>query len=60
MRKKGLKLFKKNILSYIKEFRDYDIYNLSDEVINNALMLHKLEEEDLGTLYFEDWKKEHN
>lgn len=60
MRKKGLKLFKKNILSYIKEFRDYDIYNLSDEVINNALTLHKLEEEDLGTLYFEDWKKEHN
>lgn len=60
MRKNRLKLLKKNILSYIKEFRDYDIYNLSNEVINNALMLHKLGEEDLVALYFEDWKKEHN
>lgn len=59
MRKNRLKLFKKNILSYIKEFRDYDIYNLSEEVINNALTLHKLKEEDLSSLYLEEWKKDH-
>lgn len=57
MRKNRLKLFKTNVLSYIKEFRDYDIYNLSDEMVNNALAHHKLEERDLATLYFEDWKK---
>lgn len=57
MRKNRLKLLKTNVLSYIKEFRDYDIYNLSDEMVNNALAHHKLEEGDLTTLYFESWKK---
>ena len=58
MRKNKLNLFKKNILGYIKEFRDYDIYNLSSEIINDALVHHKLDENKLTTLYVEEWKKE--
>lgn len=58
MRKNKLKSFKKNILSYIKEFKNYDIYNLSEDVISNALSHHKLNEEDLISLYFEETKKE--
>lgn len=58
MRKKKLNLFKKNILGYIKEFRDYDLYNLSSEIINDALVHHKLDEKELTTLYVEEWKKE--
>ena len=58
MRKNKLKLFKKNILGYIKEFKEYDIYNLSEDVITNALTHHKLNEEDLKSLYFEEPKKE--
>ena len=48
-----MKLFKKNILSYIKEFRGCScIYNLSEEVINNALTLHKLKEGDFEFFVF--------
>ena len=58
MRKNKLNLFKKNILGYIKEFRDYDIYNLSSEIINDALVHHKFDDNKLTTLYVEEWKKE--
>lgn len=53
MRKNKLKLFKKSILNYLKEFKNYDIFNLSNEVITCALTHHELNEEDLMNLYFE-------
>jgi len=57
IRKNGLNNLKKNISNYIKEFKDYDFRNLADEVINDALLYHKLDEDNLINLVLKTGKK---
>lgn len=57
MRKNKLNLFKNNIKSFIKEFREYNLRELSDQKIQTMLSTHKLNISDLKVEYTETYKK---
>jgi len=51
MNKKSLNKLATNVRSFYKEFLKLDLRDLSEEQINSYLKLHKLEIEDIKTLY---------
>lgn len=55
MRKGKLKGFKNNIKAYIKEFKSYDIREMSDEKIQELINYHKLDIESLENKYCETY-----
>jgi len=57
LRKGKMRLLKDNIKSFIKEFKLYNISEISDEKIQSFLNVHKLDVSDLETEYFEEYKK---
>ncbi|MGL5873748.1 MAG: DEAD/DEAH box helicase family protein [Xenococcaceae cyanobacterium] len=54
MRKGKLKLFKDNIKSFFKEFKDYQINEVSDSTIQEWLNIHKLDVKSLQQEYTEE------
>ena len=56
MRKNKMQLFRKNILSFFKEFKEYDIMSLEDKFIHDCLEIHDLDNESIVTKYVEDVK----
>jgi len=57
MRKGKLKQLKTNLKSFIKEFKSYNINEISDERLQLFLTTHKLSVEDLETDYSERYYK---
>lgn len=53
IRRGKLKKLKNSIKAFIKEFRSYDLQEIADETIQNALDIHHLNEADFNTLYSE-------
>lgn len=53
MRRKKLDILKRNIKGFIKEIKKYDIHNISDEKINEFLLVHKLDKGNLINDYHE-------
>jgi replicative superfamily II helicase len=57
MRKGKLKEFKSNLKSFIKEFKPYNIHEISDEKLQVFLDTHKLTIDDLENQYSERYYK---
>ena len=57
MRMGKLKSLKKNIANFVKEFKSYNLQELSDDVIQNAIAIHQLDIKNLLTDYSEKYKK---
>lgn len=57
MRKGKLKSLKMNIANFVKEFKHYNLQELSDDVIQNAIAIHQLDIKNLLTDYSEKYKK---
>lgn len=57
MKKDKLKLFKKNILNFFKEFKQYDLNNLTEGFVNQCLEIHYLNDEKIAENYVENVKK---
>ncbi|MHA3786749.1 DEAD/DEAH box helicase [Flavobacterium hauense] len=55
MRKGKLKSFKSSILGFIKEFKNYNIHELSDETIQQFINMHNLDIANLESLYTETY-----
>ncbi|HCQ89408.1 MAG TPA: DEAD/DEAH box helicase [Clostridium sp.] len=55
MRKGKLKSLKNNIKAYIKEFKNYDIKEITDEKIQSFINYHKLDIESLESIYNESY-----
>ncbi|QZY54865.1 DEAD/DEAH box helicase family protein [Crassaminicella profunda] len=55
MRKGKLKTLKKNIKAYIKEFKNYDIRDMSDEKVQELINHHNLSIENLENMYCESY-----
>lgn len=55
MRKKNLRKLRGNILKFIKEFKNYDIQNLDENVISSALAHNYLLDSNLWDEYVENW-----
>ncbi|SFF24590.1 DEAD/DEAH box helicase [Sunxiuqinia elliptica] len=60
MRKGKLKLFKASIKSFIKEFKNYNINELSDEKIQEFINTHKLDISNLENSYAEKYRRNLN
>jgi hypothetical protein len=58
MRKKNLKKFKSNIKKFIQEFKNYDIKNITESVIDAALNRNFLSEGNIWDDYVEETRKE--
>lgn len=57
MRKSKLRTLRTNISNFIKEFKAYNLKDLSDDVIQQAISIHKLDIKDLMNNYTELYKK---
>jgi hypothetical protein len=57
MRKKNLNKLKTNTIKFIKEFINYDLCNLTEDVINSALEHNHLTDTNIWDDYVEDWKR---
>ncbi len=57
MRKKRLKLLKEGIKSFIKEFKNYNLQDMSDEKVQEFIDMHKLDIKSLEQEYCEDYIK---
>jgi replicative superfamily II helicase len=57
MRKGKLKEFKDSIKNFIKEFKYYNIHELSDSKIQSFIQTHKLDIKSLENQYTEEYKK---
>lgn len=57
MRKKNLNKLKNNILKFIREFKQYDILNITEEIINDALNKNYLGDQSIWYEYVEDYKR---
>lgn len=57
MRKGKLKALKGSVKSFIKEFKSYNVNEISDQKINEFLNVHKLDLLSLETEYTEDYYK---
>lgn len=55
MRKGKLKEFKKSISEYIKELKQYDINDISDEKIHELLKFHNLDCNSIKNKYYEEY-----
>lgn len=57
MRKGKLRDLKNNIKSFIKEFKNYHINELSDEKINGFLVANRLDVKSIKEIYHEEYNK---
>lgn len=57
MRKKNIEKLKNNILKFVKEFRKYDIQNLTEEFIYGCLKKNDLSDDNIWNDYAELWKR---
>lgn len=57
MRKNKLRFLKNNISNFAKEFKSYNLRDLSDDIIQNAITIHHLDIKDLLTDYSERYKR---
>ncbi|NEP85428.1 MAG: DEAD/DEAH box helicase family protein [Okeania sp. SIO2C2] len=55
MRKGKLKLLRDNVKSFFKEFKDYQLDEISDSKIQEWIQIHKLDVEPLKSEYSEDY-----
>ncbi|CAA0248555.1 DEAD/DEAH box helicase [Tenacibaculum maritimum] len=55
MRKNRLKKLRLNFQGFFREFKKYELNDLSDEKINEFLLIHKLDKESLFNEYSEDY-----
>ncbi|WP_375341195.1 hypothetical protein [Okeania sp. SIO1I7] len=55
MRKGKLKLLRDNVKSFFKEFKDYQLDEISDYKIQEWIQIHKLDVESLKSEYSEDY-----
>ncbi|MET0465212.1 MAG: helicase C-terminal domain-containing protein, partial [Chitinophagaceae bacterium] len=55
MRKESLYALRRNIKNFYKEFKDYEIHNVSDKNISEFLTAHKLDIPSLKKTYCEDY-----
>ena len=55
MRKGKLKLLRDNVRGFIKELKKYDIRDISDEKLQDALKVHNLQAESFGDIYSEPY-----
>lgn len=58
MRKKNLKKIKSNILKFVKELKNYDINNLTDDLINTILNQNYLSDKNIWNDYVENWTRQ--
>lgn len=57
MRKNKLNLLKKNVMNFFKEFKKYDLNNLTENFINQCLEAHDLSDFKIVNNYVENTKK---
>lgn len=57
MCKNGLKQLKTNVLSFFREFKEYDLNGLDEKFIHTCLETHHLDNKDILNLYVEDPKR---
>ncbi|MDE9475339.1 DEAD/DEAH box helicase family protein [Xenorhabdus bovienii] len=57
MRKSKLKLLKSNLLSFFKEFKDYDLHSLDEATIHKFIGPNKIDIESLMSIYTESITK---
>ena len=57
MRKKKLKSLKESIKSFMKEFKNYNLLDISDEKIQEFINIHKLDISNIEQEYTEDYIK---
>ncbi|MCM1327626.1 MAG: hypothetical protein NC094_02795 [Bacteroidales bacterium] len=57
MRKNKLLLLRKNIVGFLKELKEYDLFNLDDAFVYNCLKAHDLDDDSIISKYAEDVKK---
>lgn len=57
MRKNKLNLLKKNVLNFFKEFKQYDLNNITEKFINQCLEIHDLSDLKIVENYVEKTKK---
>lgn len=53
MRKKKLVLLKNNLVGFLKELKDYDLFNLDDAFVHNCLKVHSLDDDSIISKYTE-------
>ena len=56
MKKNKMNLLKTSIKSFIKEFKSYKINEISDDKIQEFIIVHKLDVSNLENLYTEDYR----
>lgn len=57
MRKNKLVLLRNNIVGFLKELKEYDLYNLDDAFVHNCLKVHDLDDDSITSKYAEDVKR---
>lgn len=57
MRKNNIRKLKSNINKFIKEFKKYDIRNITEDFIADCLMKNGLSDQDVWNNYVEDWRR---
>ena len=55
IRRGKLKNFKESIKRFIKELKPYNLYDISDEKLQNLIDLHHLNLKDIRELYSEEY-----
>ena len=58
LRKKNLRKLKSNIKKFVQEFKNYDIKNITESVIDSALNKNFLSEQNIWEDYVEELRRE--